>query len=104
MNIQDVYNALQDCLSKLQSANVDDLAKIDLEILVSQLKKQIIVGAFDPLKDLDSVTVADVSVLPNLISKVDEVIQNEKDRVELVNKIVSVSKIALKAAGLPLPS
>ncbi len=104
MNIQEVYNLLQDCLAKLQSANIDDMAKIDLEILISQLKKQIIIGAFDPLKDLNTVTVADVTSLPKLISKVDGVIRDEKNRTELVNKIVSIAKIALKAAGLPLPS
>ncbi len=102
MKIQEIYSQLEKCLAQLESHNIDDIAKIDLEILISQLKKQIIIGAFDPLKDLNNVTVADVSNLPNLIKQVDLVIQKEKERGELVNKIVAISKMVLKAAGLPL--
>lgn len=87
MKIQEIYSQLEKCLAQLESHNIDDIAKIDLEILISQLKKQIIIGAFDPLKDLNNVTVADVSNLPNLIKQVDLVIQKEKERGELVNKI-----------------
>ena len=102
MNIQEVYNQLQKCLDKLESNRIDDITKTDLEILVSQLKKQLLIGAFDPLKELDQVTVADVSKLPDLINQVSGVIKDEKNRVNLVNKIMAIAKMGLNAAGLQL--
>jgi hypothetical protein len=89
---------------KLQSADIRDDAVLDLEILKLQLEKQLLLGGFNVLKELGDVTVADVSALPGLVQQVDGVIADEKTRVKLVQTIVSTAKIALKAAGLPIPS
>ncbi len=102
MKIQEIYDALNQCLDKLESNNIDDRAKLDLEITVLQLKKQILLGVFDTLKELDNVTVADISKIPALVNQVDDVIEKEKKRVELVNQIVAIARMGLKAAGLPL--
>jgi hypothetical protein len=104
MTIKEIYEKLKEALSKLQSADTDDDATLDLEILVLQLKKQLLLGGFDPLKELSGVTVADVSKLPQLVQEVDEVIENETKRVKLIQRIISTAKIGLKAAGLPIPS
>jgi len=104
MNIQEMYLKLNEALVKLNQNDIDDHAKLDLEILSLQLKKQIVVGGFDPLKDIGKVTVADVSKLPSLIDKLDTDIEDEKKRTALVTQIVSIAKIALKAAGLPILS
>jgi hypothetical protein len=102
MNIQKLYNQLQKCLDKLESKNVTGMAKIDLEIFVSQIKKQMLAGEFDPLKELDQVTVPNVSKLPELINQVSDVIVDEKERVKLINKIISITKMGLSATGLNL--
>ena len=104
MTIQEIHEQLTNTLSKLENADIDDDLKLDLEILVLQLKKQLLLGGFDPLKELSAVTVADVSKLPELVEQVDSVIRDEKRRVELIKKIISTAKIGLKAAGLPIPS
>ena len=104
MTIKEIYEKLKEALSKLQSADTDDDATLDLEILVLQLKKQLLLGGFDPLKELSGVTVADVSKLPQLVQEVDKVIENEAKRVKLIQRIISTAKIGLKAAGLPIPS
>lgn len=104
MTIKEIYEKLKEALSKLQSADTDDDATLDLEILVLQLKKQLLLGGFDPLKELSGVTVADVSKLPQLVQEVDQVIENEQKRVKLIQRIISTAKIGLKAAGLPIPS
>lgn len=66
----------------LESEEVEEDAQIDLEILILQLRKQLLIAAFDPLKDLDYITVADASKLPNLVDRLDAVITKEKKRVE----------------------
>jgi hypothetical protein len=76
---------------------------IDLRILLRSIQRQLLVAAFDSLKDLDSVTVADTSQLPGLIAQVQTEIDNEKARTALVEKIIGTAKIALKAAGLSIP-
>ena len=103
MNIQEIYDALVAAQEKLEEHEVEDDAQIDLEILVLQLKKQMLIAAFDPLKELESVTVADVTKLPDLIDKVDRDIANEKKRTALIKKITAVAKMGLRAAGLPIP-
>ncbi len=103
MTIQEVYDALVTTREKLESEEVEEDERIDLEILILQLKKQLLIAAFDPLKDLNGITVADVAKLPNLVDRLDAVITKEKKRVELVRKIVTVAKIGLRAAGLPIP-
>ncbi len=104
MTIQEIHVKLKEALTTLQSADIDDDTTLDLEILVLQLKKQLLLGGFDPLKELSGVTVADISKLPQLIQEVDVVIDNEAKRIKLVQKIISTAKIGLKAAGLPIPS
>lgn len=104
MTVQELYELLEDVLKKLDDANIDDESKIDLEILVLQLKRQIIVASFDPLKDLEKVTVANVSKLRQLTAEVGREIENEQKRVQLVQQIITIAKMALKAGGVPIPS
>jgi hypothetical protein len=102
MNIQETYDQLQKCVDKLESKNVNGIAKIDLEILAHQIKKQMLAGEFDPLKELDHVTIPNVSKLPEMINLVSDVIVDEKERVDIINKIISLTKMGLYATGLNL--
>src|SRR5437588_4016742 len=102
MNIQEIMQNLQNTQAKLDNANIDDNSKIDLDILVLQLKKALQTAVFDPLKDIDSVTVADTLQLMSLTGQLDGVIADENKRVALVEQVVGVAKTALKAAGLSL--
>lgn len=104
MTIQELSEVLNRVLQQLKAAGVDDESKLDLEILALQLKRQMAVAVFDPLKELDQVTVADVSKLPQLVQDVSREIAHEQRRAELVRRIVATAKMALKAAGVPIPS
>lgn len=104
MTIKKIYEKISECLNKLDNADIDDDAKLDLEILVIQLKKQLLLKAFDPLREINGVTIADVSKLEGLIKQIDQVIDDEKKRGETVKQVTAIAKIALKAAGLPIPS
>lgn len=104
MNLQEISTALNNCLKELNASNIDDESKLDLELLVIQLKRQMRLAVFDPLRDLDNVTIADLSKLNSLVDDVKVEIANEKQRVVLVTKIVTLAKVGLKAAGLPIPS
>ena len=104
MNIQEIFTKLNETLDKLNANDIDDPAKLDVEILYLQLKKQLIFGEIDLLKEIDKITVADVSKLPRLINQLDADINDENKRTALVNKIVSIAKVTLKAIGLPIPS
>jgi len=104
MNIEELQGHLNNCLQQLQKNQIDDDSKLELELLAIQLKRQIRLQVFDPLKNLDNVTLVDTSQLSLLVSQVQTEIGNEQRRVERVQKITSIAKIALKAAGLPIPS
>lgn len=104
MNIQEISSKLSETLDKLNAEGIDDTAKLELEILSLQLKKELLFSGFDPLKEITSITVADVSKLPDLVKQLDVDIGIEKNRIALVNKITAIAKNALKATGLPIPS
>ena len=102
MNVQEMSDLLEQVEKKLSEANVEEVKRLELSILARQLKMQLLVGGFDPLKDLDAVTVVDLSQLRDLTAKVDQEIDNELARRDLVDKIILISKSGLKAAGLPV--
>ena len=104
MNIQEINNELNKCLDTLNENNIDDDSKLDLDLLALHLKRQLRLAILDPLKDLDNVTVADLSQLSSLVTQVKNEIDNENKRTELLKKAIGLAKIGLKAAGLPIPS
>jgi hypothetical protein len=104
VTIQEVIDTLSSTFDKLDSAGIDDATKRDLRILILQLERELEVAAFDPLKDIDSVTVADTSQLKALATQVQQEIDNEKARVRLVSRLIATAKIALRAAGVPIPA
>ena len=100
MTIDDLLSQLNDLSLKLDTAP-DDAAKFDLQILVLQLRKQVVAQAFDPLVLLANSSV-EVEQLKLLMPQVDQAIQTEQQRVMLVARIISLAKIALRAAGVNL--
>ncbi len=63
MTLQDIISTLNSTFQKLDDAGIDDTSKRDLHILILQLERELEVAVFDPLKDIDSVTIADTSQL-----------------------------------------
>ena len=100
MTIDDLLTELNDLSLKLETAP-DDAAKFDLQILMLQLRKQVVAQAFDPLALLANSAV-EVVQLKLLMPQVDQAIQTEQQRVMLVARIISLAKIALRAAGVNL--
>ncbi len=104
MTIQDIVDKLTATQAKLDDANITDASTIDLQILLLQLQKELAVAAFNPLKDIDSITVADTSQLPGLVAQVQTAIDNQKATNAIVAKIIGTAKLALRGAGVPLPA
>ena len=102
MNANEIKAKLEEVRKMLEAENVDKIKQIRLNILESQLEMEMEMGTFDPLKDLDAITIVDLSQLNRLTKSVGEEIENEKKRVELVDKIIAVAKSGLKATGLPI--
>jgi hypothetical protein len=102
MTIDELYRQLSGLSASLASAS-DDEAKLNLQMLVLQLEKQIVAESFDPLTDLAAVAGADVEQLKILIPQVDQAIATEQQRVQLVQTIISLATSALRAAGVALP-
>jgi uncharacterized protein YfbU (UPF0304 family) len=102
MNANDIKANLEKVRKTLESENVDKIKRLELQILENQLEMQMEVGTFDPLKDLDSVTIVDLSQLNALVQEVENEIQNEIERGKLVDKVILLAKSGLKAAGLPI--
>jgi len=100
MTIEELLTQLSDLSLKLEAAP-DDATKFDLQILVLQLRKQVVAQAFDPLAALPASSI-EVEQLKLLMPQVDQAIQTEQTRVMLVARIVALAKIALRAAGVNL--
>ncbi|MCU1284069.1 MAG: hypothetical protein JWO13_419 [Acidobacteriales bacterium] len=105
MTVESLITRLQETFDRLELADAtDNRSARDLHILLLQLQQELAVAAFDPLKDLDKVSVADTSKLASLCDDVQASINDEKKRVDLVEKIVATAKIALRAGGVPIPA
>ena len=98
MTIDELLTQLSDLFLKLEVAP-DDATKFDLQILILQLRKQVAAQAFDPLSTLADSSV-EVEQLKLLMPEVDQAILTEQNRVMLVARIISLAKIALRAAGV----
>jgi len=102
MTIDDLLTQLKDVSIKLEPA-ADDESKFALRLLILEIDKQTIASAFNPLTELSAVAAVEVEKLQVLVPQVDQAIASEQKRVKLVETIISLAKIALKAAGVGLP-
>lgn len=102
MNLQELLDALKKAQVKLEDAGIDDVQKIDLDILIKKIKKKIILGGFEPLTEISAIEVPDISNLPGLINQVDIEIQKEEQRKALIGNIMSIAKKGLNVIGLPI--
>lgn len=103
MTIDEILNALRETQNKLNQAGVDDIPKMELEILLLQLERQLMLGAFDTLKDITTVTVVDTTKLRSLTEQLGKDIANEQKRTQTVTRIIGIAKSALRGAGMPIP-
>lgn len=101
MKLQELLDSLKDTKQKLDNAGIDDLIKIDLEILIEQLKKKIIVSGFDPLTEISNVQVPEIDNLNGLMEQVDIEIENEEKRTQLLTSVLSIAKKGLKVITNP---
>jgi len=102
MTIEELSNQLSQLTSVLESAP-DDESKFELKLLAHELDKQVIAATFDPLAELEALSVADVGQLKSLIDAVEQAIEDEQRRSKLVLEIIAIAKTALKVAGVALP-
>jgi hypothetical protein len=103
MTIDELLTQLNGLSAKLDS-DAPDNATFDLQILVLQTQKQVIVEGFSPLTDLDALAPVPVAELQVLMAQVDEAIATENKRVQFVQTVISLAKVALQAAGVTLPA
>jgi hypothetical protein len=103
MTIDELRTQLNDLSAKVGPAS-DDEASSSLRILALQLNKQAIAEGFAPLASLDDIAPVEVEQLRTLVPQVDEAIATEQKRVQLIGAIISLAKVALRAAGVTLPS
>ena len=102
MTIDDLLAQLRDFSIKLEPAP-DDESKFNLNLLLLEMDKQTIAAAFDPLTELSAVAPVEVDKLRALMPQVDAAIASEEKRVKLVETVISLAKVALKAAGVTVP-
>lgn len=103
MTIDELLTQLNNISAKLEAAPDDD-SKSSLQILTLQLNKQAIAEGFTTLAALDAAAPVEVEQLRVLMPQVDQAIATEQQRVQIVGTIISLAKIALRAAGVNLPA
>lgn len=102
MTAKDIQEKLKELHGKLEAADVEQDKRLDMQVLMNQLKMQMILATFDALKDLDEIAAVDLSEINRLIEKVDGEMKNEQARGELVGKVMVLAKTGLRAAGVPV--
>lgn len=102
MSLQELLDDLKNTKQKLENAGIDDISKIDLEILIEQTKKKIIVSGFDPLLEISNVQVPEIDSLHGLMNQVQIEIEKEEQRKLLLTNIISIAKKGLNAIGKPI--
>jgi hypothetical protein len=103
MTIDELLTQLNSLSAKLEPVAGNE-ATFDLRILLLQIEKQKIAQAFSPLADLNALAPVPTGQLQLLMGQVDEAIATDKKRVQFVQTVISVAKVALRAAGVPLPA
>ena len=103
MTIDELLTQLNGLSAKLEPVAGDE-ATFDLRILLLQIEKQKIAQAFSPLADLNSLAPVPTDQLQLLMGQLDEAIATDSKRVQFVQTVISVAKVALRAAGVPLPA
>jgi len=103
MTIDELLMQLNALSAKLEPVGGDE-ATFDLRILLLQVEKQKVAQAFSPLADLNALAPVPTGQLQVLMGQVDEAIAADKKRVQFVQTVISVAKVALRAAGVPLPA
>jgi hypothetical protein len=103
MTIDELLTQLNGLSAKLGPVAGDE-ATFDLQILLLQVEKQKIAQAFSPLADLDALAPVPIAQLQLLMGQLDEAIATDQKRVQFVQAVISLAKVALRAAGVPLPA
>jgi hypothetical protein len=103
MTIDELLTQLNGLSAKLEPVAGNE-ATFDLRILLLQIEKQKIAQAFSPLADLNALAPVPTGQLQLLMGQVDEAIATDNKRVQFVQTVISVAKVALRAAGVPLPA
>jgi hypothetical protein len=103
MTIDELLMQLNGLSAKLEPVAGEE-ATFDLRILLLQIEKQKVAQAFSPLADLNAVAPVPTGQLQLLMGQVDEAIAADSKRVQFVQTVISVAKVALRAAGVPLPA
>jgi hypothetical protein len=103
MTIDELLTQLNGLSVKLEPVAGEE-ATFDLRILLLQIEKQKIAQAFSPLADLNALAPVPTGQLQLLMGQVDEAIASDNKRVQFVQTVISVAKVALRAAGVPLPA
>jgi len=102
MTIEELSNQLSQLTSELESAP-DDESKFELKLLSHELEKQVIAATFDPLAELETLSLADVEHLKSLAIGVKQAIEDDQRRTKLVLEIIAIARTALRVAGVALP-
>jgi hypothetical protein len=105
MTIDELLTQLNGLSAKLEPVAGEE-ATFDLRILLLQIQieKQKVAQAFSPLADLNALAPVPTGQLQLLMGQVDEAIAADNKRVQFVQTVISVAKVALRAAGVPLPA
>lgn len=101
--LKDLVDQLKQVQSTIAAAGVETEQSIDLEILALHIEEKIEMSAFDPLAAIADVAVPDFTKLRGYSAALATEIQNEKNRVALLGKILGSAKSVLSLSGLPLP-
>ena len=103
MTFADLVRELKTVREQIEGVDPESIQADDLAILELQIQRKIAVSGFDPLTALPSVAVPGLTQLKQLGADLKKAIADEKKRVYLTNRILSVAKNAATVAGLRLP-
>ena len=99
MKIDEFTNEINRLLGLLERTG-DNAQAYELEGRLANLKIARSVGVLDPLTNINSITVLDMSKLKNAIDGAEKAINDEKERARFVEQALVLVRGAMRASGI----
>lgn len=100
MTINDLITQLSEASAKLAALTPNDPTRFDLEIAISQIRKEIIAGSFNIDEDLAAIHLPDLTKLKQYVSELRAATTAEQVSPGIGGKIMGIVRLVVPALGI----
>lgn len=100
MNLNDLVTDLEFASSKLAHLLPNDPTRFDLEIQISQIKKEIVAESFNVTADFAAIHAADLQKLHKYVQELKDATTAEQVSPGIIGKILGIVKLVAPITGI----